>query len=115
MIKTLEGPKEPILDIVWHPLRPTIVTVSNYNFIYIWNALYSETWSAFAPNFKELEENEEYHEREDEFDIVEDQPKQKKPRIENDVVDIMTIQNILNDIDQYEEVFIPLQLNKDDV
>ena len=29
-----------------------------------------ELWSAYAPNFKELDENEEYEEKEDEFDIV---------------------------------------------
>ena len=31
-----------------------------------------ELWSAYAPNFKELDENEEYEEKEDEFDIVRD-------------------------------------------
>ena len=29
-----------------------------------------ELWSAYAPNFKELDENEEYEEKEDEFDLV---------------------------------------------
>ena len=29
-----------------------------------------ELWSAYAPNFKELDENDEYEEKEDEFDIV---------------------------------------------
>ena len=33
-----------------------------------------ELWSAYAPNFKELDENEEYEEKEDEFDIVRASP-----------------------------------------
>ncbi len=36
----------------------------------IWQTTVDESWSAFAPGFEELEENREYEEREDEFDIV---------------------------------------------
>ena len=39
--------------------------------IYLWAPIYRENWSAFAPDFEELEENREYVEREDEFDINE--------------------------------------------
>jgi COMPASS component SWD1 len=38
--------------------------------IHLWQRTYPDNWAAFAPGFEELEENVEYDEREDEFDIV---------------------------------------------
>lgn len=69
LVKILEGPKEAIIDLAWHPVQPTIVTVSVTGVVYIWAKEHVENWSAFAPDFVELEENEEYVEKEDEFDL----------------------------------------------
>ena len=70
LVKILEGPKEALIDLAWHPVHPIIVSVSLTGLVYIWAKDYTENWSAFAPDFKELEENEEYVEREDEFDLI---------------------------------------------
>jgi COMPASS component SWD1 len=91
LVKILEGPKEPLDDLTvctlpvfssrnfilievfciqWHPIRPVIASVSTYGNIHIWATSRDENWSAFAPDFIELEENLEYEEKEDEFDVV---------------------------------------------
>ena len=70
LVKILEGPKEALIDLAWHPVHPIIVSVSLTGLVYIWAKDHTENWSAFAPDFKELEENEEYVECEDEFDLI---------------------------------------------
>jgi COMPASS component SWD1 len=70
LARILEGQKEGLADLAWHPTRPVVASVSMSGVIYLWAKDYTENWSAFAPDFKELEENEEYVEREDEFDIM---------------------------------------------
>ena len=56
----------------WHPTKPVIASVSSLGDIHIWQTSSPDNWAAFAPGFEELEENVEYDEREDEFDIVSD-------------------------------------------
>lgn len=68
--KILEGPREPLIDVDWHPSRPLLASVSTSGNINIWFTPTKENWSAYAPGFEELEENVEYEEREDEFDLV---------------------------------------------
>eukprot|EP01104_Vermistella_antarctica_P018150 TRINITY_DN662_c1_g6_i1.p1 TRINITY_DN662_c1_g6~~TRINITY_DN662_c1_g6_i1.p1 ORF type:complete len:406 (-),score=88.71 TRINITY_DN662_c1_g6_i1:619-1836(-) len=104
--RVLEGPKEGIMDLCWHPMRAIIASCSTSGNVYIWATNYTENWSAFAPDFRELEENIEYVEREDEFDYVEEATvKRQKEREEEEHVDIMTVEPIWSSDDEADELF----------
>jgi hypothetical protein len=60
----------PKVLLQWHPNKPSIVSTTNHGNILIWNCPSPERWGAFAGGFEEVDENVEYEEREDEFDIV---------------------------------------------
>nr|CAG4643906.1 EOG090X04Y3 [Lepidurus arcticus] len=98
LVKILHGTKgELLLDVVWHPVRPIVTSVSS-GVVSIWAQNQVENWSAFAPDFKELDENVEYEERESEFDLADDDrsvtlnEKRQEEDLEVDVTSVEAVQ-----------------------
>lgn len=87
LVKILDEVKDNVICLEWHPYKPILVTSTRGGTICIWSKNYTENWSAFAPDFQEIEQNETYIEREDEFDIKDDEEelKVKKQEEEEDV------------------------------
>lgn len=126
LVKILHGTKgELLLDVVWHPVRPIIASIAS-GVVSVWAQNHVENWSAFAPDFKELEENVEYEEHESEFDI-EDEDKEEVvnsgSECGDDVeVDVCTIERIPalcssdedNDEDQLGLYYLPAAPEIDD-
>lgn len=47
-----------------------IASIAGTGMIHVWVTPVVENWNSYAPGFEELEENREFPEHEDEFDIV---------------------------------------------
>ena len=72
--------------------------------IYLFTINTPQRWSALAPDFAEVEENVEYIEREDEFDIHPIEEIQKRRLdLEDEIVDVLSVQPVKTELD--EEAF----------
>ncbi|KAJ3477680.1 hypothetical protein NLI96_g10297 [Meripilus lineatus] len=88
----LDGGREPLLYLHWHPSKAAIASTTNVGNVLIWHCPTPERWGAFAGGFEEVDENVEYEEREDEFDIEdEDELVRRKQAQEEQPVDVLTI------------------------
>lgn len=93
LVKILEGPKEELGAIEWHPTRPFVAATGvESGRVYLWSINTPQRWSALAPDFVEVEENVEYIEKEDEFDMHDVSYLQKR-RLdqEDEEVDVLTV------------------------
>lgn len=137
LVKILHGTKgETLLDVVWHPIRPIICSISS-GVVSVWAQPQVENWSAFAPDFKEMDENVEYEERESEFDL-EDEDRSpsrvheseevagfgnKSKGNEEETVDILSVQPTAcyissdeeaEDVEKDDLIYLPVTLEIDE-
>jgi COMPASS component SWD1 len=91
LVKILETPDE-ISVIDFHPHKPLLAAVGvDEGRVYIWSVPTPQSWAALAPDFVEVEENVEYDETHDEFDI---QPAEEVTKrrldLEDEEIDVLT-------------------------
>jgi WD40 repeat protein len=114
LVRMLEGPKEEQGVIEWHPHRALLAACGlETGRIYIWSVTSPQKWSALAPDFDEVEENVEYIEREDEFDIYgQEEIHKRRLDAEDEDVDVLTVDPSKGDDDQGEDSFrMPILFN----
>lgn len=129
LVKILNGLKgETLLDVVWHPLRPIICSIAS-GVVSVWAQAQVENWSAFAPDFKEMDENVEYEERESEFDIDDEdrspgrlEEDKKRRGDEDSAVDVTTVYPTSyyissdedEDVERQDLIYLPVTLEIDE-
>ncbi|KHN96806.1 WD domain-containing protein [Metarhizium album ARSEF 1941] len=112
LVCMLKDPKEEQGVIEWHPSRALLAACGlETGRIYIWSVISPQKWSALAPDFAEVEENVEYIEREDEFDIyAQEEIHRRRLDAEDEDVDVLTLDptKFDDDIDSFR---LPILFN----
>lgn len=98
LVKILEGPREEMGVVEWHPSRPMIMSCGlESGSIYMWSIVTPQKWSALAPDFAEVEENVVYVEREDEYDIhPAEEVHQQRLDQEDETPDVLSLDHMSN-------------------
>jgi COMPASS component SWD1 len=102
LVKILEGPKEELGVVEWHPSRPMVAACGlESGCIYTWSTVTPQKWSALAPDFQEVEENVAYEEREDEYDIhPAEEVHRRRLDLEDEEPDVLTIEPVKGETEE---------------
>lgn len=94
LVCMLKDPKEEQGVIEWHPSRALLAACGiETGRIYIWSVVSPQKWSALAPDFAEVDENVEYIENEDEFDIyAQEEIHRRRLDAEDEDVDVLSFE-----------------------
>jgi len=83
LVRVIDGAEEGLVDIAFHPTQCFMLVVGSSGRCYVWcrrvARIEEAVLNAFAPDFVVLDENEEYVEREDEFDVKHIKPQPSTP------------------------------------
>lgn len=89
-----------VIRIAWHPTKPMLVCSCTDSNLYLYTIPVKDNWSAFAPGFEEVEINDEYIEREDEYDdeLVEEEKRRQEKDLDilddmREIIDIITLKD----------------------
>lgn len=113
LVRMLEGPKEEQGVIEWHPHKALLAACGlETGRINIWSVTSPQKWSALAPDFDEVEENVEYIEKEDEFDIHPQEEIQKRRLdAEDEDIDVLGVGGSEEETDEFR---MPILFNLGD-
>ena len=91
LVEDLVGPQVDLHAMAYHPSRSCLVTGMGDGFIDMWGI--PMNWKAFAPDFQALQQNLEYREKEDEFDIDDGCDLESNELLhEDEIVDVVGIE-----------------------
>lgn len=116
LVKILEGPREELGVVEWHPSRPMVAACSlELGCVYIWSIVSPQKWSALAPDFGEVEENVETVDCEDEFDVhPAEQVHQRRLDLEDEEPDVVSLDSTKDATDVEGGFFVPILLDVSD-
>jgi COMPASS component SWD1 len=109
LLVTLEGPKDGLSNVIWHPKLPIIFSCPKScnrldNHLFLWSnfrkVFEKNQWSSFfdSTDFVTVDENIIYQEKEDEFDINEDKIQRilKNVQENEEFINIITVDKVFD-------------------